>query len=157
MHLTFFVLCSYSHPSHPVWVVQTTSCKHHDLTLCFEEISCNNDTKEIGCEHDVCTCVDIPPTPPPAQRKLSGCISIYLRRSLLFSAEIFISLVKGHIIFNFENKLLNTTYVNVAFVVSTDISIFSKVKEEFGSVRFLSLVAIFHNLWCSYSMFLCVC
>ena len=51
-------------------VVNSTSCKHHDLSMCYAEISCNNVTKEVGCEHDVCTCVDIPVTDAPPQSKL---------------------------------------------------------------------------------------
>jgi len=40
--------------------VGSTRCEHGDLSPCFEEIACNNDTNEVGCEHDVCTCVDKP-------------------------------------------------------------------------------------------------
>jgi len=54
-----YCICHWFNVSFQV-VVNATQCHHGDLTLCMNEISCNNDTKEVGCEHDVCTCVDKP-------------------------------------------------------------------------------------------------
>ncbi|XP_045187998.2 uncharacterized protein LOC123545755 [Mercenaria mercenaria] len=39
--------------------VFATQCHHHDLSMCTGVV-CTADTEEVGCDHDVCTCVPKP-------------------------------------------------------------------------------------------------